>query len=335
MHHCFYGRFSMLELNKRLQYFDLAKGFGIILIILGHHSLPDYINNWIYSFHVPLFFIISGFFYKKKPLLTEIKNGFRRLIFPTVVTSIICIFCLSLVFTKSGSWQGPDIVVWLRETFLCRGSYVIPGLWFIFSLFYGRILLCLIYSQKKYLLVLTTFFSFLISVYLFSKIGEIIPFYLLHGLLSPIFIVSGSLIKQFGILDRFLFSKYSVTLLLLALVSGIFLPINMFKFVFPLNIINIVTAVVLSVIIILMFKYISEKVSNNKVFCFFIKSLSFCGRFSLLVLCTHAWIHTLQISRLIDNLFFMYTGGIVELIIVGAMVFGLYNINVVKKIFSY
>ena len=46
--------------SKRLNYLDYAKGIGILLVVLGH----IYNNNtklWIYSFHMPLFFIISGY----------------------------------------------------------------------------------------------------------------------------------------------------------------------------------------------------------------------------------------------------------------------------------
>ena len=38
----------------------MARGYGIILVILGHLSLQK-ANIWIYSFHVPLFFFISGY----------------------------------------------------------------------------------------------------------------------------------------------------------------------------------------------------------------------------------------------------------------------------------
>lgn len=45
---------------KRLDWVDIAKGIAIVLMILGHSSLPNTIQNWIYSFHMPFFFFISG-----------------------------------------------------------------------------------------------------------------------------------------------------------------------------------------------------------------------------------------------------------------------------------
>lgn len=43
--------------------FDIAKGIGIFLMVIGHTSLPKFASTWIYSFHMPLFFLVSGVFF--------------------------------------------------------------------------------------------------------------------------------------------------------------------------------------------------------------------------------------------------------------------------------
>lgn len=48
----------MGELKTHYDYIDLAKGFGILLVILGHGMFPCHFV--IDSFHMPLFFILSG-----------------------------------------------------------------------------------------------------------------------------------------------------------------------------------------------------------------------------------------------------------------------------------
>ena len=47
--------------------FDIAKGIGIVLVVIGHY-IPDNAPSWyigfvsfVYHFHMPLFFMI-GFF---------------------------------------------------------------------------------------------------------------------------------------------------------------------------------------------------------------------------------------------------------------------------------
>ena len=40
---------------------DIAKGIAIRLVMLGHISLtPEYMKAWLYTFHIPLFFMCSG-----------------------------------------------------------------------------------------------------------------------------------------------------------------------------------------------------------------------------------------------------------------------------------
>ncbi len=48
---------------KRLNYIDVAKGIGMLLVVIGHCS-NTIANQYIYSFHMPLFFIITGILYR-------------------------------------------------------------------------------------------------------------------------------------------------------------------------------------------------------------------------------------------------------------------------------
>lgn len=59
--------------NERQKFFDVAKGVGILLVIVGHmyddyfdYSWFHILHNIIYSFHMPLFFFVSGFFLYKR-----------------------------------------------------------------------------------------------------------------------------------------------------------------------------------------------------------------------------------------------------------------------------
>ncbi len=49
------------EENRRSLVLDIAKGIGILLVVLGHClQVRAPMQQWIYSFHVPLFFVIAG-----------------------------------------------------------------------------------------------------------------------------------------------------------------------------------------------------------------------------------------------------------------------------------
>lgn len=64
------GSDPLLSLTmKRLVWLDYIKAFGIFLVVYGHSlATNSYIDKWIYSFHMPLFFFISGFLIKEKYL---------------------------------------------------------------------------------------------------------------------------------------------------------------------------------------------------------------------------------------------------------------------------
>lgn len=49
-------------MKERLDYIDIAKGFAILAVIVGHYSDISLVDRFIWSWHMPLFFILSGYF---------------------------------------------------------------------------------------------------------------------------------------------------------------------------------------------------------------------------------------------------------------------------------
>ena len=56
--------------SGRIESIDAAKAIGIVLVIMGHcfNSTLPYMHEFIYSFHMPLFFILSGWFIKESSI---------------------------------------------------------------------------------------------------------------------------------------------------------------------------------------------------------------------------------------------------------------------------
>lgn len=46
--------------KERIEYVDIAKGYLILLVVLGHLLPESVVKTWIYSFHIPAFFALSG-----------------------------------------------------------------------------------------------------------------------------------------------------------------------------------------------------------------------------------------------------------------------------------
>ncbi len=49
--------------GERVEWIDVAKGVGIILVVIGHSSMKS-IADEIYYFHMPLFFMLAGTVFK-------------------------------------------------------------------------------------------------------------------------------------------------------------------------------------------------------------------------------------------------------------------------------
>ena len=85
----------------RLNWVDTLKGIGIILVVVAHYRLPTALDTYIFSFHMPLFFFISGFllnFVKyAESVTTFIKGRFRSLIVPYFAFAVLtCLFYILL-----------------------------------------------------------------------------------------------------------------------------------------------------------------------------------------------------------------------------------------------
>ena len=85
--------------NKRVLWIDCAKGIGILSVILGHTVLsigPDYdkmIRGIIFSFHMPLFFILSaavvGTSRNEAEFLKKAERSFQHLILPALYIYVL------------------------------------------------------------------------------------------------------------------------------------------------------------------------------------------------------------------------------------------------------
>ncbi len=70
-------------MKERIKYIDLIKGTGIILVVIGH-LLPvnTEVRRIIFTFHMPLFFFLAGFFHKPKEIGVFIVDKTKKLLVP-------------------------------------------------------------------------------------------------------------------------------------------------------------------------------------------------------------------------------------------------------------
>ena len=87
--------------GKRDQTWDIVKGIGIILVVIGHSGCPAYLKHFIYLFHMGLFFFISGMFLSN-PNLNNLKQftqkKLNRLYIPFIITGIILVLLHNILY---------------------------------------------------------------------------------------------------------------------------------------------------------------------------------------------------------------------------------------------
>lgn len=117
-------------MSKRYDWIDALKGFGAILVILGHLNPAMPIEQYIYSFHMPLFFFISGMLKKKQeqPLLSFIKKKAKSLLIPLIMWNTASTIILLMI--------GYDIEQLLNGMFFINKELPVnTPIWFLLNLF--------------------------------------------------------------------------------------------------------------------------------------------------------------------------------------------------------
>ena len=94
------------EPKTRLDYLDIAKGFAMICIIMGHMGLEK-VNSFVFTFHVPIFFLISGYFLNTRLSFGDFLRNMARQLLITYTITCICII-------GGGHSEGGDRDTWHR-----------------------------------------------------------------------------------------------------------------------------------------------------------------------------------------------------------------------------
>ena len=202
-------------MSNRIQYIDIARGIGILLVVLGHNDfalVSPFVYQVIYSFHMPLFFFLSGYFINSSVGFWEfVRRRFNSLLRPFLFT-IFMIYFVSVSFEKM-SFQ--TALFRITKSLYGTGYYLDwVQLWFLPHLFvvslYAYVFLfvlrkvnnrwwrwgILLATLAISIPLLKTFYPF--SLQVFGKDYELygLPFSLDLVFLSGFFFILGSEIRQ-------------------------------------------------------------------------------------------------------------------------------------------
>ena len=205
----------LIKMRRRLE-IDVAKGCGVGLVIIGHMTsfVPHEIISWIYSFHMPLFFIITGFFAKKSS-----KDELKSVILKDIKNLLVPYYLFSFIFILIGLITGEEIgSERIKDVLLGNGG--IEVLWFLFALCGIKILfniLQVVLSNDKALLI--TNISLVILGYMFSLFNCDLPFKIGSIFYAIGFYYLGYLLKNQSIRVRAYLEKRIVPCIIISVIG--------------------------------------------------------------------------------------------------------------------
>lgn len=232
-------------MKEHFKWVDRAKAIGMMLVVLGH-ALADtmlakntgnasqILFNIIYSFHMPLFFFLSGFCGAKVLEILDFKqkkqyvfSRFRRLMIPYFFVGLLYI-PLKMILTNEVNTQID--VLKLPADFL-SGNNPNFQLWTLYAMFIIAIMLCIMGNIGIYKILLISLVLCMISLF-FS---------------CPIMIIQQVMYEMFfyvaGIMYRKRFANDTIPNFMFALNLLIFVLANMIKEITGIEQLKFITAV--------------------------------------------------------------------------------------------
>ncbi len=203
-------------MNKRIDAFDILKGFGIICVILGHMPGDAFfvkvIRHSVFSFHMPLFFLISGYFLSMKHDYKDfIIDKAQKLLIPYYSTcAVICALSVPVSILLNQSAKN-NLIKWIGGTIYAGGSgsihavtfmpTFIGAIWFLWALFWAFAIVRALFDKlsvnKAFVITLIMWFVGWQSSQIFW-----LPLDIQAGLMATIYLCIGYIVRQKDILSK-------------------------------------------------------------------------------------------------------------------------------------
>lgn len=191
-------------MGQRIRWIDIAKGIAIICVFLGHTiSTPSLISRFIYYFHMPLFFLLSGFCFSNRRNLKDFTlNKLKTVVLPIFslgLTGAVIVAVFSLVIKHEApdwKWVFLNPIVQYKEHSL---------LWYLASLFAA---LMIFYGITKLLkdrtvpIIISAFILGTISYMGIKYFNFDLPWNVPTALVALPFLAVGYSLKKTGFYDK-------------------------------------------------------------------------------------------------------------------------------------
>lgn len=262
--------------KERIEKIDLIRGIAIILVICGHgidlltkkqyFDISDIsvVQNIIYSFHIPLFFLTSGYVeYRKTTKEFRITDAIIKNIISLYIPFLILNFLYYLEKVVAYSFWGESVQLDLSISTVVKLFYMPQGAaWFFLALLYNKLLFIILnkYIKEKAML---TIFLLLFWLSFFNYFPS-----LLH-LEQGFFLCVGYLIHRFEI---YICGGFTI----ISCVNSIIVGFILMSIIGLNDIIRVLVAIPVFIVLILSLERTAK-----------IKVVNFCGSKSIIVCMVH------------------------------------------------
>ncbi len=268
----------------RISYIDALKGLLIILVIIGHSNVnlivPRAVQA-IYTVHMPLFFVLSGFFlHRNESIKKQLKKTFKNYIVPYVLTCLVCLATIlaKWYLTQDLKYEG------ICEEYIKRSLFVqiartsdIGPIWFLVALFWGQnILTFLLAKLSKIQLFCCIIVLAICSVMLSDKV--FVPFSFFQGLTALPYLCVGFMLKTYREYIECIV-KDKICLVLIGVLWAVYVLLGNVMRISFVDFPNGCTSYVVSLFASLVVLYYSKFIDFTW--------LRAIGRHTLLILCVH------------------------------------------------
>lgn len=199
-----------MEKSKRNKKIDIIKGIGIILVVFGHVINSDVniyglnINNLLYVFHMPLFFLISGYitkYEKDSNFMEYLKKKTRGIIIPYFIFSTLCFVYWFILERRIRHQMDVSVIKVLLNIPLgfINDKYLLPNivLWFLPCLFISEIIFYIIRKiKKRHIQCMVEIILFIIGIIL-CNYKVILPFGIETAFVSLLFLSIGNVYGKY------------------------------------------------------------------------------------------------------------------------------------------
>lgn len=208
----------MTSIKKRINWIDWAKTLGILLVVLGHMYYSEdqiYFKKLIYGFHMPFFFLISGYLHIESK--DFFKKNLLRLILPYFVLNLLlyCLFYIPKCLLGDIEIEGSFFLLKKACFYTMFTPFSFPT-WFLLALFWVKLAahcllkLKIIYaSGLSILLAISGYFLYHLIGYSMPFFVQM-PFFIFQGLVIIPFFMFGYYLKKYNIVDL-LYSKKNIS----------------------------------------------------------------------------------------------------------------------------